>query len=378
MKGWLAEYPGVIDIDDDSRPGKWEYQMKIKPQAEALGVSLADVASTIRASFYGEEVMRLQRGRHEVKLMVAYPREERRSFAALDDVRVNGPDGIARPLGELADTKVARGYSEINRLAQKRSITLTADIDSGSSLTSGQITQELERRLAPVLKVEFPAVRVRWEGEQEQTNDSLRSLGLGFIVSVFTMFVLLTIEFRSYLQPLLILTAIPFGAAGAVFGHAILGMPLSLFTMFGVVALSGIVVNDSIVLIDFINARVRAGRPLRLAIREAGCVRFRPVFLTSITTVGGLLPLLFDNSFQAQFLIPMAAAMAFGEIVTTVLILVMIPVAYSFIGGTLDSHSDQETQGQGADPTIDPDEGDDDWLPENLRERRPGIKSLGV
>ena len=229
-----------------------------------------------------------------------------------------------------------------------------------------------------MLKVEFPAVRVRWEGEQEQTNDSLRSLGLGFIVSVFTMFVLLTIEFRSYLQPLLILTAIPFGAAGAVFGHAILGMPLSLFTMFGVVALSGIVVNDSIVLIDFINARVRAGRPLRLAIREAGCVRFRPVFLTSITTVGGLLPLLFDNSFQAQFLIPMAAAMAFGEIVTTVLILVMIPVAYSFIGGTLDSHSDQETQGQGADPTIDPDEGDDDWLPENLRERRPGIKSLGV
>ncbi len=378
VKGWLAEYPGVIDIDDDSRPGKWEYQMKIKPQAEALGVSLADVAATIRASFYGEEVMRLQRGRHEVKLMVAYPREERRSFAALDDVRVNGPDGIARPLGELADTKVARGYSEINRLAQKRSITLTADIDSGSALTSGQITQELERRLAPVLKVEFPAVRVRWEGEQEQTNDSLRSLGLGFIVSLFTMFVLLTIEFRSYLQPLLILTAIPFGAAGAVFGHAILGMPLSLFTMFGVVALSGIVVNDSIVLIDFINARVRAGRPLRLAIREAGCVRFRPVFLTSITTVGGLLPLLFDNSFQAQFLIPMAAAMAFGEIVTTVLILVMIPVAYSFIGGTLDSHSGEEPQGQGADPTIDPDEGDDDWLPENLRERRLGIKSLGV
>ncbi|NCY02563.1 MAG: efflux RND transporter permease subunit, partial [Planctomycetia bacterium] len=140
VKGWLAEYPGVIDVDDDSRPGKWEYQMKVKPQAEALGVSLADVASTIRASFYGEEVMRLQRGRHEVKLMVAYPRDERRSFAALDDVRVKGPDGIARPLGELADTKVARGYSEINRLGQKRSITITADIDSESSLTSGQIT----------------------------------------------------------------------------------------------------------------------------------------------------------------------------------------------------------------------------------------------
>ena len=374
-KAWLAEYPGVIDIDDDSRPGKWEYRLKVKPRAEALGVSLADVASTVRASFYGEEVMRLQRGRHEVKLMVAYPREERRSFTALDDVRVRSADGVARPLGELAETTVARGYSEINRLGQKRSITVTGDIDATSALTSGQITADLERRLLPRLREEFPEVRVRWEGEQEQTNESLRSLGLGFVVSLFAMFVLLTIEFRSYLQPLLILTAIPFGAAGAVFGHALLGMPLSLFTMFGVVALSGIVVNDSIVLIDFINARVREGRPLHLAIREAGCVRFRPVFLTSITTVGGLLPLLFDRSFQAQFLIPMAAAMTFGEMVTTVLILVMIPVAYTFIGGaTPDPH--EEAAADAAAGAAGADEGDDDWLPDHLREPEQPAKSL--
>jgi len=363
-KGWLAQYPGVIDIDDDSRPGKWEYQMKVKPRAEALGVSLADVASTIRASFSGEEVMRLQRGRHEVKLLVTYPRDERRSLAALDEVQVRGADGIARPLGELAEVKAARGYSEINRLGQKRSITITADIDATSSLTSGQIVADLQQQLMPTILEQNPAVRVRWEGEQEQTNDSLRSLGLGFLVSLFAMFVLLTIEFRSYLQPLLILTAIPFGAAGAVFGHAMLGMPLSLFTMFGVVALSGIVVNDSIVLIDFINQRVREGRPLKLAIREAGCVRFRPVFLTSITTVGGLLPLLFDQSFQAQFLIPMAAAMTFGEMVTTVLILIMIPVAYSFIGGSVDEERDDDA----AHPVAATDEGDDDWLPDYLQE----------
>jgi multidrug efflux pump subunit AcrB len=336
----------------------------VKPRAEALGVSLADVASTIRASFYGEEVMRLQRGRHEVKLLVTYPRDERRSLAALEEVRVRGADGVARPLGELADVKVTRGYSEINRLGQKRSITITADIDATSSLTSGQIVADLQQQLMPTILEQNPAVRVRWEGEQEQTNDSLRSLGLGFTVSVFAMFVLLTIEFRSYLQPLLILTAIPFGAAGAVFGHAMLGMPLSLFTMFGVVALSGIVVNDSIVLIDFINQRVREGRPLKLAIREAGCVRFRPVFLTSITTVGGLLPLLFDQSFQAQFLIPMAAAMTFGEMVTTVLILIMIPVAYSFIGGSVDEGRD----GDAAHPVAATDEGDDDWLPDYLQE----------
>lgn len=375
-KAWLAGYAGVIDIDDDSRPGKWEYQMKVKPRAETLGVSLAEVASTIRASFYGEEVMRLQRGRHEVKLMVAYPREERRAFTVLDDVQVRGADGVARPLTEVADVTAARGYSEINRLGQKRAITVTADVDANAGITSGKIIAEMQKQLLPEFATDFPAVRVRWEGEQEQTNESLRSLGLGFMVSVFAMFVLLTIEFRSYLQPLLILTAIPFGAAGAVFGHAIMGMPLSLFTMFGVVALAGIVVNDSIVLIDFINARVREGRPLHLAIREAGCVRFRPVFLTSITTVGGLLPLLFDKSFQAQFLIPMAAAMTFGEMVTTVLILIMIPVAYSFIGGQMpEEHDDIDAAGHAAGSS---DEGDEDWLPDYLQEERHEDKPRAV
>ena len=362
-KQWLGQYPGVIDIDDDSRPGKWEYQMKVKPRAEAMGVSLADVASTIRGSFYGEEVMRLQRGRHEVKLLVAYPREERRTFSVLDDVQVKSADGIARPLTELADINVTRGYSEINRLGQKRSITITADLDAGSGLTSSQIVSDMQARLMPKLLEEYPDLRVRWEGETEQTNDSLRSLGLGFIVSVFAMFVLLTMEFRSYLQPLLILTAIPFGAAGAVFGHALMGMPLTLFTMFGVVALAGIVVNDSIVLIDFINQRVREGRPIKVALREAGCLRFRPVFLTSVTTVGGLLPLLFDKSFQAQFLIPMATSMVFGEMVTTVLILVLIPVAYSFIGGAGPAHEEEEVR----DINVNPDEGDDEWLPESLK-----------
>ena len=365
-KDWLAEYPGVIDIDDDSRPGKWEYQMKVHPDAETIGVSLAEVASTIRGCFYGEEVMRLQRGRHEVKLMVAYPRDERRTFTVLDDVQVRGADGVDRPLAEVADVTAARGYSEINRLGQKRSITVTADVDANSGVVSGQIIADMQQRLLPEFEADYPAVRVRWEGEQEQTNESLRSLGLGFMVSLFAMFVLLTIEFRSYLQPLLILTAIPFGAAGAVFGHALMGMPLSLFTMFGVVALAGIVVNDSIVLIDFINARVREGRPLHLAIREAGCVRFRPVFLTSITTVGGLLPLLFDKSFQAQFLIPMAAAMTFGEMVTTVLILIMIPVAYSFIGGQMPEEHEEETV-----DAQDVGEGDDGWLPDYLQEDKP-------
>ena len=374
-KEWLVQYPGVIDIDDDSRPGKWEYQVKVKPKAETMGVSLADLAGTIRASFYGEEVMRLQRGRHEVKLMVRYPQNERRTLATLDDIRVTGPDGVQRPIGELADVAVERGYSEINRLGQKRSITVTADIDvAKSSLTSSQITGDMEKRLMPTLKAEFPLVRVRWEGQQEQTNESLKSLGVGFVVALFAMFVLLTMEFNSYFQPFLILAAIPFGIAGAVFGHAFMGMPLTLFSMFGLVALAGVVVNDSICLIDFINLRVREGHPLRSALREAGCLRFRPVMLTSITTIGGLMPLLLEKSFQAQFLVPMATSMAFGLMMTTMLVLILVPVMYSFFGTSArEEHIDEFASGYaphagGETSMVAPDDAEKEWLPDHLRD----------
>ena len=379
-KEWLTQYPGVIDIDDDSRPGKWEYQIKVKPRAEAMGVSLADLAATIRASFYGEEVMRLQRGRHEVKLMVRYPRDERRSFATLDEIRVAGADGVQRPISELADISVARGFSEINRLGQKRSISVMADIDvAKSSLTSSQVTADLEKRLMPNLLKEYPLVRVRWEGEQEQTTESLRSLGVGFVVALFAMFVLLTMEFKSYFQPLLIIAISPFGIAGAIFGHAVMGMPLTLFSMFGLVALAGVVVNDSIVLIDFINMRVREGRPLRQALREAGCLRFRPVFLTSITTIGGLLPLLFEKSFQAQFLIPMATALAFGLATTTVLVLVLVPVMYSFFGESArEEHTEEFAEGFTPQSAVDPDEAERDWLPQNLRNDKQQAQSIST
>jgi HAE1 family hydrophobic/amphiphilic exporter-1 len=377
-KQWLAQYPGVIDIDDDSRPGKWEYQVKVKPRAETLGVSLADLAGTIRASYYGEEVMRLQRGRHEVKLMVRYPRDERRSFATLEEIRVTGPDGVQRPIRELADISVDRGYSEINRLDQKRSISVVADIDvAKSSLTSGQITSDMEKRLMPELLAEYPLVRVRWEGQREQTNESLRSLGVGFVVALFAMFVLLTMEFKSYFQPLLIIFVIPFGIAGAVFGHALMGMPLTLFSMFGLVALSGVVVNDSIVLIDFINHRVRGGHPLREALRESGCLRFRPVLLTSVTTIGGLMPLLLEKSFQAQFLVPMATSMAFGLATTTVLVLILVPVMYSFFGTSArDGQVDEADLESPAGTAADEEAADAEWLPDDLQHHKPRPQSI--
>jgi multidrug efflux pump subunit AcrB len=320
--------------------------------------------------------MRLQRGRHEVKLMVRYPRDERRTFATLEEIRVTGADGVKRPIGELADVTVARGYSEINRLGQKRSITITADIDvAKSTLTSALVTADMEKRLMPDLLKEYPAVRVRWEGQREQSNESLRSLGVGFIVALFAMFVLLTMEFKSYFQPFIILGAIPFGCAGAVFGHALMGMPLTLFSMFGLVALAGVVVNDSICLVDFINLRVREGHPLRFALRESGCLRFRPVMLTSITTIGGLLPLLLEKSFQAQFLIPMATALAFGLAMTTLLVLILVPVLYSFFGTSArEEHVEEFVEGFAPDGTssVAPDAAENEWLPDHLRE--PALK----
>lgn len=358
----LATYPGVKDINDDSSPGKWEFQIKIKDKARAMGVPLADVAETVRATYYGEEVMRLQRGRHEVKLMVRYPREERRSLMGFDDIRIRTGDGSERPLTELADVTVKRGYSEINRIDQKRSITVYSDLNEKEG-NARQIVQSMKKPggFMDQLVEKYPDVQVRWEGQQEQTDESVNSLIIGLMIALASMFALLTVEFRSYAQPLIVLGIIPFGVIGAVFGHAILGMELTLFSLFGLVALTGVVVNDSIVLIDFINHRIADGLPLKEALLDAGRRRFRPVLLTSMTTIVGLAPILKETSFQAQILIPMAASLIFGLILATGLVLFLIPTYYYLYARMMGAQPDQpwnrkidESEG----PTADnPEEG---------------------
>lgn len=326
-KAKLQEYPGVFDVRDDSRPGKWELQLRVKEDAEAMGVSEAEVAETVRAAYYGEEVMRLQRGRHEVKLMVRYPRKDRRSLAAFEEIRIRGDDGAERPVTEVADVRIERSLSEINRVDQLRAVTISADVDENRA-NAREIVGELQTGFVPRLLEDYPQLRVRWEGQQEQTQESLRSLFVGFLVALAAMFVLLTLEFQSYFQPLLILAIIPFGIVGAIVGHTVMGLPLTMFSMFGLVALTGVVVNDSIVLVDFINHRVRDGVPLEDALLGAGQRRFRPIVLTSVTTVAGLLPLLVETSFQAQLLIPMAVSLCFGLMMTSVLILLLVPTFY--------------------------------------------------
>lgn len=339
-KAKLATYQGVFDVSDDSRPGKWELQLREKEKAVAMGVPLENIARTVRASYYGEEVMRLQRGRHEVKLMVRYPEEDRQTIARFDDIRVDSGDGVQRPITELADVTVSRGYSEINRIDQKRSITISSDINESEG-NAKQIVEDLKTTFIPELLKKYPALRVRWEGQQEQDTESVQSLGIGLGVALLATYVLLTMEFTSYGQPMVVMLIIPFGIVGAVLGHWVMGLPLTLFSMLGLVALTGIVVNDSIVLVDFINSAVRGGMPLKEAVLQAGARRFRPVMLTSLTTIAGLAPILTETSFQAQLVIPMAASLCFGLMTSTVLVLVLVPTFYlvyaKLFGVTVDS-----------------------------------------
>jgi multidrug efflux pump subunit AcrB len=323
----LADYAGVFDVADDSRPGKWEFQLRVKPNAMAMGIPLADLAETVRGSYYGEEVMRLQRGRHEVKLMVRYPREDRRSLADFEEIRVRTLDGAERPITELADVHVQRGYSEINRIEQLRSITITADLDETTG-NAFNIVQDLRTTFMPRLLDKYPEVRVLWRGQAEQTTESMDSLLVGLGIALMAMFVLLTVEFRSYLQPLMILAIIPFGIIGAIWGHFLQGLEMTMFSLFGVVALTGVVVNDAIVMIDFINLRIRDGLPIKQALVDAGVQRLRPVFLTSVTTIAGLAPILLEQSFQAQIVIPMATSLAFGLLASTALVLLLVPAMY--------------------------------------------------
>ncbi|MCA9006718.1 MAG: efflux RND transporter permease subunit, partial [Planctomycetaceae bacterium] len=338
----LETYPGVKDVNDDSSPGKWEFQIKIKDKARAMGIPLADVAETVRATYYGEEVMRLQRGRHEVKLMVRYPEEERKSLSSFDDIRIRTGDGAERPLTELADVTVKRGYSEINRIYQQRSITVSSDLNEKEG-NAREIVKSLKKSggFMDQLLADYPNVNVRWEGQQEQTDESVNSLIVGLMIALASMFALLTVEFRSYVQPLIILGIIPLGIIGAVFGHAILGMELTLFSLFGLVALTGVVVNDSIVLIDFINHRIADGLPLREALIDAGRRRFRPVLLTSMTTIVGLAPILKETSFQAQIIIPMAASLIFGLMLATVLVLFLIPTYFYLYARAMGAQADE-------------------------------------
>ena len=323
----LVRYQGVIDISDSFRGGKPELKLDITPKAEALGLSLQDMGRQVRQGFFGEEAQRIQRGRDDVRVMVRYPAEERRSLGTLERMRIRTPDGSEVPFSTVATAQMGRGFATISRVDRQRTISVTADVDEAVT-NANRVLGDLQAGFLPDLLSSSPGVAYSLEGEQRDQQETLAGLAQGFSLVVLGIFAMMAIPFRSYLQPLIVLSAVPFGIVGAVWGHVILGYSTSVLSMLGVVALTGIVVNDSLVLVSFINDHRKQGMPLVQAVHRAGIVRFRPILLTSLTTAAGITPLILEKSVQAQFLIPMAISLAFGVLFATFITLGLVPSLY--------------------------------------------------
>ena len=342
LKADLARYPGVGDIADTFPEGKRELKLRLTPEARSLGLSEEELGRQVRAAFFGAEALRLQRGRNEVKVMVRYPEGQRESVWDLMQLRLRTPDGGEIPLPLAAEIVEGRGFAEINRHDRKRVINITASVDSRLG-NAEEILAAVQADTLARLTAAHPGLSYDLEGEARERRESMGSMMQGFALALFAIYALLAIPLRSFGQPLIIMAAIPFGIVGALLGHLLLGYSLSILSLFGIVALSGVVVNNSLLLIDRINKnRVsvqqhrtfgRSAGPdpffsLREAVIEAGCRRFRPILLTSLTTFFGLFPMILETSVQAQFLIPMAISLGFGVLFSTFITLVLVPTLY--------------------------------------------------
>ena len=322
----LARYPGVSDIRDSHRDGKQQLQIKIRPEAESLGLSVQDVGKQVRQAFYGAEVQRIQRGSDEVKVMVRYPADERRSLRDVETLRVRLPDGRAVPFPSVATAELGRGAATLRRINGQRRVEVTADLDElqGNAV---EIAESIELEVMPRIVARYPAVSWGFRGEQKERIEAMSSLRTAAVVAVLSIFALIAVPLRSYSQAIVIMLTVPFGYVGAVLGHWVLGYQMSFLSMIGIMACAGVVVNDSLVLVSFMNRMRDEGHNVRRAAILAGSRRFRPIMLTSATTFAGLLPVMLEQSAQAQFVIPMAISLGFGVLVATSFTLLMIPAA---------------------------------------------------
>lgn len=323
----LGTYEGVYDARNSVNTGGEEIRLRIKPEAEALGLSMAALGRQVRQAFYGEEVQRIQRGKDELKVMVRYPVEERRSVADLENMRIRTPAGEEVPFGAVAEVDFGRAYSSISRQNRNRVVTVSADADAELVETSVVIS-EIRDEFVPELLSRYPGVDFELQGASLELAEFNRNLSVAALAALFLIYALIAIPLRSYVQPMIIMAVIPFGLVGAITGHFIMGMSISMFSLFGLVALAGVVVNDSIILVDFVNKAREEGVPTRQAVIESGTQRFRAIILTSLTTAAGLMPIMFEKSVQAQFVIPMAISLSFGILFATVITLFLIPSLY--------------------------------------------------
>jgi len=323
----LSGYDGVYDIADSFRGGKQELQLSILPSAEALGLTLQDLALQVRQGFYGEEAQRIQRGKDDLKVMVRYPEEARGTLYGLETMRIRTPDGGEVPFSSVARAILSRGYATIHRTDRMRTVQVTAAVDDNAISAKEVLASALGKPLEELLAV-HPGVSQSLEGESKEEQETIDSMTVMGVLALFAIYALMAIPFKSYVQPLIVMSAIPFGVVGAIVGHMIMGISFSVLSVMGILALSGVVVNDSLVLVDFVNLRRSEGRSVIDAARFAGTERFRPILLTSMTTFAGLTPLMLEKSVQAQFLVPMAVSLAFGVIFSTAITLIIVPSGY--------------------------------------------------
>jgi len=326
----LSQFDGVFDVEDNLIPGKRELHVALRPTARNLGLTEGDLGTQLRQGLYGGEAVSLQRGRDEVKVVVSYVESDRRSLSAIDTLRIRTPTGDAVPFHEVAVTKMVRGYSSIGRQDGQRRVRVWADVDERHA-NAERIVQELEASFLPSLKMSHPGVSYLIDGQRKRIEESVGSLFSAAGVALAVVFAVLGATLRSYVQPLIIMTAIPLGMVGCVVGHAIMGYELTLMSLCGMVALAGIVVNDSIVLVDRVNQNLAEGMGVYEAVAGAGETRFLAVFLTAVTDLVGLMPLLTERSSQAQSLIPMAISIAFGLCFAAALTLLVVPALYLLV-----------------------------------------------
>lgn len=325
----VAGYEGTKNIDSGVATGKAQLDFTLTPEAKAYGLTAADVARQVRHAFYGAEAIRQQRGRNEVRVMVRLPESERRTLDTIEHLVLRTPTGGEVPFGEAVDIAPGRAYTAITRREGRRVVSVTADVDDAIG-NANEVAADLEERLPDALNARYPGLSWSFEGEQRDQRDTFGQLGVGYMMALLGIFALLAIPFKSYAQPLVVMTAIPFGIIGAIIGHILLGYGLSIISMFGIIALSGVVVNDSLVLVVTANMHrdKHPDRPVLDAVCTAGIRRFRPILLTSVTTFFGLAPMIFETSMQARFLVPMAISIGFGVLFATFIILLLVPALY--------------------------------------------------
>ncbi len=322
----LAEFSNVKDIDDGFAGGKEQLDYTMTDRGLSLGLTAGDVARQLRNSFYGSEALRQQRGRSEVRVLVRLPEAERISEFDIEELMIRTPAGTDVPLREVAEVERGRAYTSITRRNGRRTQQVTADVEPPSQ--TNQVNAVLSAQILPQLQEDYPGLSSVYEGREADMRESTSSLYSGFGMAMLGIYVLLAIPFRSYTRPAVVMFSIPFGIVGAVFGHLIMGYSMSLISMMGIVALSGVVVNDALVLVDFTDKMRQAGHPPAEAVRLAGVRRFRPILLTTLTTFGGLAPMIFETSRQARFMIPMALSLGYGVVFATAITLVMVPCLY--------------------------------------------------